>query len=169
MAQGHSVDEYLETIYFLAFPIGEYRPLSTGSPTLASRVAEMLGVSRASAGEMLKRLESEGLIERGEHKEALLTPAGRKRAEMVERIDERLGNPQRCPHGWPVDPSVEQAENEELAPLSELEGGSRATIVRLAEHDGDLLHWFYDQGLVPGREIEVRAPEPAAGPVTVRL
>ena len=23
---GHSVDEYLETIYFLAFPIGEYRP-----------------------------------------------------------------------------------------------------------------------------------------------
>ena len=81
MAQGHSVDEYLETIYFLAFPIGEYRPLAAGSPTLASRVAEMLGVSRASAGEMLKRLEGEGLIERGEHKEALLTAVGRKRAE----------------------------------------------------------------------------------------
>ena len=48
---GHSVDEYLETIYFLAFPIGEYKPLTGGtSPTLASRVAEMLGVSRASAG-----------------------------------------------------------------------------------------------------------------------
>ena len=44
MAQGHSVDEYLETIYFLAFPIGEYRPLSTGSATLASRVAETLSV-----------------------------------------------------------------------------------------------------------------------------
>ena len=53
MAQRHSIDEYLETIYFLAFPIGEYSPLSGGSPTLASRVAEMLGVSRASAGEML--------------------------------------------------------------------------------------------------------------------
>ena len=26
MAAGHSVDEYLETIYFLAFPIGEYHP-----------------------------------------------------------------------------------------------------------------------------------------------
>ena len=47
---GHSVDEYLETIYFLAFPIGEYKPLTGGtSPTLASRVAEMLSVSRASA------------------------------------------------------------------------------------------------------------------------
>jgi len=207
MAQGHSVDEYLETIYFLAFPIGEYRPQSSGSPTLASRVAEMLHVSRASAGEMLKRLETEGLIERGEHKEALLTAPGRRRAEkvvrkhriierlltdfmgytaaeahvhadelgdtftddMVDRIDERLGNPERCPHGWPVDPVAEQEENRSLAPLSALEAGARATIVRLAEHDGELLHWFYDQGLVPGRELEVRDPQPAAGQVTVRL
>jgi DtxR family Mn-dependent transcriptional regulator len=205
MAQGHSIDEYLETIYFLAFPIGEYRPLSGGSPTLASRVAEMLGVSRASAGEMLKRLEAEGLIERGEHKEALLTASGRKRAErvvrkhriierlltdfmgytaaeahvhadelgdtfsddMVERIDERLGHPQRCPHGWPVDPDFEQEENQQLTALSELEPGAHATIVRLAEHDGDLLHWFYDQELVPGRELEVRDAQPAAGQMTV--
>jgi DtxR family Mn-dependent transcriptional regulator len=207
MAQGHSVDEYLETIYFLAFPIGEYRPQSTGSPTLAARVAEMLRVSRASAGEMLKRLEAEGLIERGAHKEALLTRTGRARAErvvrkhriierlltdfmgytaaeahvhadelgdtfsddMVERISERLGHPDRCPHGWPVDPDVEQAENRDLAPLAELEPGARATIVRLAEHDGDLLHWFYDQGLVPGGEIEVRQTDPAAGQLTVAL
>src|SRR3989442_15941117 len=93
MAQRHSIDEYLETIYFLAFPIGEYSPLSGGSPTLAARVAEMLGVSRASAGEMLKRLEKEGLVRRGEHKEALLTQSGRKRAERVvrkHRIVERL-------------------------------------------------------------------------------
>ncbi|HEU5278904.1 MAG TPA: metal-dependent transcriptional regulator [Gaiellaceae bacterium] len=207
MAQGHSVDEYLETIYFLAFPIGEYRPQSAGSPTLASRVAEMLGVSRASAGEMLKRLEAEGLIERGEHKEALLTPEGRKRAErvvrkhriierlltdfmgytpaeahvqadllgdtftddMVGRIEERLGHPDRCPHGWPVDPDVEQAENRDLSALSELSAGSKATIVRLAEHDGELLHWFYDEGLVPGQELEVREAQPAAGQMTVKL
>ena len=50
----HGVDEYLETIYFLAFPIGEYRPAGTRTTqAIASRVAEMLGVSRASAGEML--------------------------------------------------------------------------------------------------------------------
>jgi DtxR family Mn-dependent transcriptional regulator len=207
MAAGHSVDEYLETIYFLAFPIGEYHP-QTGLPaTLAARVAEMLGVSRASAGEMLKRLEAEGLIERGEHKEALLTDTGRARAErvvrkhriiermltdfmgytaaeshvhadelgdtftddMVERIASRLGNPERCPHGWPVDPDVEQAENRDLAPLSDLEVGARATIVRLAEHDGDLLHWFYEQGLEPGQEIVVADSQPAAGQITVRL
>src|ERR671930_143604 len=153
VAQGHSIDEYLETIYFLAFPIGEYTPKAGGALPLASRVAEMLHVSRASAGEMLKRLEAEGLIERGKHKEALLTPIGRERAErvvrkhriierlltdfmgytaaeahvhadelgdtfdddMVRRIEERLGHPDRCPHGWPVDPAREQEENHELA------------------------------------------------------
>src|SRR6266511_2013222 len=158
MAQGHSVDEYLETIYFLAFPIGEYMPNTGRSPTLASRVAEMLGVSRASAGEMLKRLEAEGLIERGEKKEALLTETGRERAERVvrkHRIIERLltdfmgytgaeaheradqlGHPERCPHGWPIDPDFEQEENASLAALATLKPGTRATIVRMAEHDG---------------------------------
>src|ERR687890_1081155 len=123
---------------------------------------------------MLKRLEADGLVERGEHKEAILTEPGIKRAErvvrkhriierlltdfmgytaaeahvhadelggtftddMIERIDDRLGHPDRCPHGWPVDPDVEQAENRELEPLSAVAPGSRATVVRLAEHDG---------------------------------
>jgi DtxR family transcriptional regulator, Mn-dependent transcriptional regulator len=207
MAHRHSVDEYLETIYFLAFPIGEYAPPGGRNPTLAARVAEMLGVSRASAGEMLKRLERDGLVRRGEHKEALLTRKGRARAEkvvrkhriierlltdfmgysaaeahvhadelgdtfsedMVERIAERLGHPERCPHGWPVDPDFEQAENEELVALAELGEGNEATIVRLAEHDGELLHWFYDQGLEPGTTLQMTAADPAAGSFRVRL
>src|SRR6266498_2392148 len=107
---------------------------------------------------MLKRLEADGLIERGSRKEALLTKSGRVRADnvvrrhriierlltdfmgytaaeahvhadelgdsfsddMVERIFERLQRPERCPHGWPVDPDVEQAENQELQPLAKL-------------------------------------------------
>ena len=44
---GHSTDEYLEVSDVLAFPIGEYRP--AGESAIASRVADMLGVSRASA------------------------------------------------------------------------------------------------------------------------
>ena len=208
MAERHSIDEYLETIYFLAFPIGEYSPQSSGSaPTLASRVAEMLGVSRASAGEMLKRLEAEGLVERGEQLEAILTPEGADRArrvvrkhriierfltdfmgytaaeshihadelgdtftdEMIERINDRLGGPDRCPHGWPVDTDFEQAENAELVSLAELAVGRDGKIVRLAEHDGDLLHWFYDEGLVPGSRVEVVSTQPARGQLTIAV
>src|ERR1700712_474102 len=93
MATSHGIDDYLETIYFLAFPIGEYQPSPGTSQAIAARVGEMLGVSRASAGEMLKRLEAEGLVERGEHKEAILTPTGTERARKVvrkHRIIERL-------------------------------------------------------------------------------
>ena len=205
-AHGHSVDEYLETIYFLAFPIGEYRP-ATGSQAIASRVAEMLGVSRASAGEMLKRLEAEGLVERGEQREAILTRTGVERAkrvvrkhriierfltdfmgytpseshdqademgdtftaDMIERMNERLGFPERCPHGWPVEPDVEQTENAELVALAELPIGAEGEIVRLAEHDGGLLHWFYDEGFVPGARVVVRELQPAAGQLKVEL
>ena len=204
---GHSVDDYLETIYFLAFPIGEYKPDPGNSTAIASRVAEMLNVSRASAGEMLKRLEAEGLVERGERKEALLTEIGIERAEkvvrkhrlierlltdfmgytaaeahvhadelgdtfsddMVERIREKLGDPDRCPHGWPVDPTFEQAENRELEPLTALAPGAEGEIVRLAEHDGELLHWFYDEGFVPGARVIVRQAQPAAGQFKVAL
>ncbi len=190
---GHSVDDYLETIYFLAFPIGEYGPVVRDQPALSARVAEMLGVSRPSVSEMMKKLEHDGLVERGERKEAILTPTGKEAAErvvrrhrliecflteflgytpaeaheqadvlgatftddMVERIADRLGNPERCPHGWPVDPDREREENLALRPLSEVTPGSRATIIRLAEHDGELLNWFYDEGLVPGTVVEV--------------
>jgi DtxR family Mn-dependent transcriptional regulator len=207
VAHPHSVTDYLETIYFLAFPVGEYGPVVRDSPALAARVAEMLGVSRASAGEMLKRLEADGLIERGERKEALLTEAGREAAErvvrrhrlierfltdfmgytpaesheqadelgdtfsddMIERMARKLGDPVRCPHGWPVDPALEQDENRQLVALSDVEEGSRATIVRLAEHDGSLLHWFFQHGLVPGAEVELESVQRSAGQLTVRV
>jgi DtxR family Mn-dependent transcriptional regulator len=88
---------------------------------------------------------------------------------MIERINDRLGHPDRCPHGWPVDPEFEQRENEDLAALAELEPGTSGEIVRLAEHDGELLHWFYDEGLVPGTAVEVRSAQPAAGQLEIAI
>ncbi|MSO58082.1 MAG: metal-dependent transcriptional regulator [Thermoleophilia bacterium] len=203
---GHSVDDYLEVIYFLAFPIGEYRPAS-GTSAIAARVAEMLGVSRASAGEMLKRLAADGLVARGAHKEVMLTETGLARAErvvrkhriierfltdfmgytaseshvhadalgdtftdeMIDRVNDRLGRPDRCPHGWPIDTTVEQAENAALVALADLPPGTQGEIVRLAEHDGDLLHWFYDEGFAPGARVTLREAQPAAAQFKVEL
>jgi DtxR family Mn-dependent transcriptional regulator len=206
VGRAHSVDDYLEAIYFLATPIGEYGPVVKEAPVPAARVAEMLSVTPPTASEMLKRLESDGLIERGPRKGPLLTRKGRSEAErvvrhhriierfltdfmgytpaeshvhadelgdafsdeMVERLAEQLGHPERCPHGWPVDPSYEREENEKLRPLAAVERGA-ARIVRLAEHDGDLLHWFYDQGLVPGTEVEVLRHDQAAGQLQIEI
>ena len=208
MAQRHSVDDYLETIWFLAFPIGEYLPQTGGSPTLASRVAEMLGVSRASAGEMLKRLEKDGLVQRGEHKEAILTTKGRDArgegrpqapdhraaADRLHGLHRRRGARARRRARRHVHGRDDRADRGEARPpdaLSRTAGrstpnsssrrtgswprsprsatGDKATIVRLAEHDGELLHWFYDHGLVPGTELEVRGAQPAAEQITIRV
>ena len=47
--------------------------------------------------------------------------------------------------------------------------GMGCYIVRLAEHDGDLLHWFYDEGLVPGTHVEMRGAQPAAGQFKIAI
>lgn len=208
MARTHSVHDYLEAIYFLATPVGEYGPLVKGeAPVPAARVAEMLGVTPPTASEMMKRLESEGLIERSPRQGPVLTKTGRVEAErvvrnhriierfltdfmgytpaeshvhaddmgdaftdeMVERLSAQLGHPDRCPHGWPVNPADEKEENKGLTSLKKIAAGGAATIVRLAEHDGDLLHWFYEQELVPGTRLRVVRTDPAAGLLTVEI
>jgi DtxR family Mn-dependent transcriptional regulator len=206
VSRRHGLDDYLEAIYFLSQPIGEYRPPGRDTPVQAAHVANILAVTRVSAGEMLKRLEGDGLIERGPRKEILLTPTGRSAAQglarrhrllerlltdvlgytpaeahgaadeigdpfpdsMIDRMAERLGHPERCPHGWPIDPALEAAENPDLRPLSALSPGDDATIVRLIEYDAELLAWFYDEGYVPGTRVVLRSTQPAAGQVVVR-
>ena len=63
---------------------------------------------------------------------------------------------------------MEQAENAELVSLADLAPGGTAEIVRLAEHDGDLLHWFYENGFAPGVTV-LRRASPAEGPFMVEL
>lgn len=89
---GHSIDDYLEAIHLLVSPVGVYEPAKV--PTaIAARVADALGVSRTAVGEMLKRLMTEGLLEKGTGRELVLTPEGTERAEQVirrNRIIERF-------------------------------------------------------------------------------
>ena len=193
------MDDYLEAIYFLATPVGEYGPVVGESPVPAARVAEMLqrhaahrqrdaeaargGGARSSAGRARRRCSPRRAAPRPSGWSAttaiierfLTDFMGYSAAEshvhaddigdafcdeMVERLAAQLGNPDRCPHGWPVDPSHEQEENRDLRAAQPDRRVGPATIVRLAEHDGDLLHWFYDQGLVPGTEVEVMRVRP---------
>ena len=205
MGRMHSIDDYLEAIYFLATPVGEYGPVVKEAPVPAARVAEMLSVTPPTASEMMKRLEAEGLIERGPRKGPLLTKKGREEAErvvrhhriierfltdfmgytpaeshvhaddigdaftdeMVERLAVQLGPPRPLPPRLAGRHPHEQEENRDLPSLAQVARGC-GRIVRLAEHDGDLLHWFYEQGLVPGTDLEVLRVDPAAGQLTVR-
>jgi DtxR family transcriptional regulator, Mn-dependent transcriptional regulator len=76
--------DYVEILYGLLFPVGEYRPGEAAAP-IAARVAERMGVSRASAGEMLRRMADQDLVERGPGRQLALTPKGIALAEHAVR------------------------------------------------------------------------------------
>ena len=66
--------EYVAAIYEL----GE-----EGLGVIQARIADWLGVSRASVSEMIRKMEADGLVETGS--EIVLTPEGRHLAEVVVR------------------------------------------------------------------------------------
>ena len=93
--------------------------------------------------------------------------------DMIERMNERFEVlPTTAPHGGlrtRLQGRVVQ-RNAGLQALSELM--SRLDPLRrlaLDEHDGDLLHWYYDEGFVPGAALAVLDVQPAAGLVKVAL
>ena len=69
------------------------------------------------------------------------------------RLDEMLGHPPTCPHGNPIDAETAR-QRPKGTPLSEIEGGQRATIYRIteeAEEDAGLLSYLEARALTPGR------------------
>lgn len=205
MKRAHVVDDYLLAIDALASPTVECGALAADAPTLAAHVSRLLGVSRASAGEMVARLEEEGLVERGARRELLLTRRGRAAAdravhrhrlfecfvsdflgyppaewyaqaavlggafgdEAPEHLARALGEPTRCPHGWPLDPHRARDESRELTALSAIAGSEPATIVRVVEWDGALVGQLHELGLTPGTTVRVERTSP--GIVAIEL
>jgi DtxR family transcriptional regulator, iron-dependent repressor len=75
------------------------------------------------------------------------------------RLDEMLGHPETCPHGNPIDLATAKRRPAGVR-LSEMEGGSHATIYRIteeAEEDAGLLSYLEARGLKPGAAITVLA------------
>jgi DtxR family Mn-dependent transcriptional regulator len=204
--RAHDVNDYLLAIDALASASVECGAVAADAPTLAAHVSQLLGISRASAGEALARLQARGLVARGSQKQIVLTPRGRLAADRVvrrqrllerfavdylgytaaecfeearvlerafdddaiERLADKLGSPERCPHGWPVDPLAARAENEELATLLALPVGTRATIARVSERDHALVGRLVELDLVPGSEVVVERRSDDVG-VAVRV
>ena len=75
------------------------------------------------------------------------------------RLDEMLGHPPTCPHGNPIDAETARQRPKGI-PLSEIDGGQRATIYRIteeAEEDAGLLSYLEARALTPGAGVTVLA------------
>jgi DtxR family Mn-dependent transcriptional regulator len=78
------VEDYLQVLHYLT---------RDGYSVIAARLAERLNVSPATVTATLQRMERDGLIEHGPHKEILFTNEGRRAAEDIVRrhaLAERL-------------------------------------------------------------------------------
>jgi len=176
-------------------------------PVTVTKVAEFMGVSAASASEMIKRLEQHRLVDTSGSDGITLTEQGAadarrlvRRMRLAERllsdilhlplpliydeacklehalsdvVEERLvqvlGDPETCPHGFPI-PSL---EGRVACPLMEtmngLEPGDEARVVSLPERDGRLLQYLTEQGIRPGVEVKVEEVAPFNGPMFLKI
>jgi len=87
---------------------------------------------------------------------------------VEERLAQFLGQPETCPHGYPVPTPEGEIAREVTFPLSDLEPGQKMVVLRVPEVP-ELLHYLGELGLVPQAEVEVESVAPFEGPLTVRV
>jgi DtxR family Mn-dependent transcriptional regulator len=86
---------------------------------------------------------------------------------VEEKLAQFLQEPETCPHGHPV--AGADCCREEGLPLSDLEPGQRAVILRVAENNADMLRYLAELELKPQAVIEVEDVAPFDGPLTLRI
>lgn len=89
--------------------------------------------------------------------------------KFERKMDEALGHPKRCPHGDPI-PDVNGEMNHDPGfPLTELEEGRPATILRVPGSKVDLLRYLMELGIEPQKDLCVLKREPFGGPLHLKL
>lgn len=86
---------------------------------------------------------------------------------VEEKLAQFLDEPETCPHGYPVAGADRGCEEDLL--LSELKPGQRAVVLRVVEHNADLLRYLAELELRPQAVVEVEEVAPFNGPLTVRM
>lgn len=197
-----AVQDYLKAIYMLLESEEDPDAVAT-----TSQVADALGVTAASASNMLKRMDQLGYVDLAKRQGVGLTVEGRsaalevvrhhrlletylvdrlgvpwdevhREAEVLEhhispslgaRIDAALGHPDRDPHGHPIPRPQGEVVAVEDEPLSLLADGASGVVRQVSDHDGQLLRYLGELGLVPDAEIAVIGRKPFGGPILVAV
>ena len=88
---------------------------------------------------------------------------------VEERLYERLGRPETCPHGNPI-PAGSKIDLPECEPLSTQNEGAVVDIVRVTEEVSDnheMMKFLQDNSLTPGSRYRISASSRPAGTLTL--
>ncbi len=90
--------------------------------------------------------------------------------EVEEKLAEMLGNPETCPHGYPIpDQNGHIKEDERIKPLCDFSADEKGCIARVEEEEPQLLQYLASLGLMPDVDIEVKEVAPFGGPLLVKI
>jgi len=88
---------------------------------------------------------------------------------VVDALEELLGNPFTCPHGYPIPDKHGRLAQPPLRRLADLLPGEAATVARVDERVPGLLPYLEEAGMMPGAVLEVLATSPLDETVTLRI
>ena len=195
-----TVDRYLEVIYYVAHEGEKVRPsrlaewLGVSAPTVSVQlqrlqrdgwvsIAADRSLSLTPAGEAVatRIVRRHRLLERWltDVLELDWATADREAGRMahgvsdlvLDRLDERLGHPDTCPHGNVIPGRT--VPDRVLVALPDLEPHTAARVVRIsevAEHEAPDLLTFLDRSrLVPGSEVEIAEVDAGVGALAVTV
>lgn len=89
--------------------------------------------------------------------------------EVVDAMEQHLGDPETCPHGHPIPHKNGTVISRQLQDLTTLKAGDQVTISEVDEFNADLLHYFYENGLIPGAHIEIESINPIDNTLICRV
>lgn len=87
----------------------------------------------------------------------------------IERMSAKLGHPVRDPHGDPIPDARGRISMPLAYPLGQLDAGHRARIVRISDHDPELLRYLQDQRMGVDSALRVLGRKPFGGPLGIEL
>ncbi|MGL6233962.1 MAG: metal-dependent transcriptional regulator [Segniliparus sp.] len=88
---------------------------------------------------------------------------------FVERLDMKLGHPDRDPHGDPIPRPDGSVPAPDASKLSDAPEGTNGSIARISDHDPEMLRYFDSVGLALDAKIAVLRRRDFAGTITIAL
>lgn len=88
--------------------------------------------------------------------------------QLIDRIDEMLGRPDVDPHGDPIPTAQGKIARPDYPDLMSAPIGAPLVVARIIDQDASFLRFVEQQGLMPGRPVEIQTRDAAADSVALR-
>ena len=89
--------------------------------------------------------------------------------EVLDRLDQWLGEPETCPHGHPIPLADGKIKDQSGTTIDKLRQGQKATVLSVAEDNPKLLQYLKECGLVPGTVFELSNKNSIDGTMQIKI